>query len=248
MKTTLLKKKLGVNFLLKLVAITALVSLFFKAIIDVDKSYDTWFYHIPFAARIWGIIPAELHTFYDTEEYRFAGFPLLVEFLQGFLWFITQHLQAGNLVCFFSLILYCYFLKAYLDVAIYCSAIALLAIPLVQIHTTSFYVDLPGNLCLSALIMLTYLLYIKQGREVANRRNLLLIFLSAVTSANIKFQLVPLVFLLLCFVVLRIVWLRCQQVQARKKAYRWLLTFIPTIFFSQSVNFCHPHKKCSSLW
>ncbi|MDJ0634752.1 MAG: hypothetical protein QNJ34_16300 [Xenococcaceae cyanobacterium MO_188.B29] len=243
MKTNLLKKRLGVNSLLKLVAIVALVSLFFKAIIDVDKSYDTWFYHVPFAARIWGIIPAELHTFYDTEEYRFVGFPLLVEFLQGFFWFITQHLQAGNLVCFFSLILYCYFLKAYFKVSIYYSAIALLAIPLVQIHTTSFYVDLPGNLCLSTLIMLTYLLYIKQGIEVYNRRNLLLIFFSAVAAANIKFQLVPLVFLLLCFVVARIIWLRCQQIQTRTKLYRWLLTFIPTIFFASLLIFATPIKN-----
>lgn len=152
-------------------------------------------------------------------------------------------MQAGNLVCFFSLILYCYFLKAYFAVSIYSSAIALLAIPLVQIHTTSFYVDLPGNLCLSALIMLTYLLYIKQGKEVTNRRNLLLIFVSAVAAANIKFQLVPLVFLLLCFVLLRIIWLRRQEIKTRKQLYRGLLTFIPIIFLASLLIFATPIKN-----
>ena len=91
--------------------------------------------------------------------------------------------------------------------------------------------------------MLTYLLYIKQGREVTSRRNLLLIFLSAFAAANIKFQLVPLVFLLLCFVLLRLIWLRCQQIQTRKKVYRWLLTFIPTIFLASLLIFATPLKN-----
>jgi hypothetical protein len=41
------KKRLGLTTLLNLLAVIAVVSLFFKAIIDVDKSYDTWLYHIP---------------------------------------------------------------------------------------------------------------------------------------------------------------------------------------------------------
>jgi hypothetical protein len=197
----------------------------------------------PFAARIWGIIPAEMHILDNNEEYRFAGFPLIVEFLSGFFWFITGHLQTVNLVGFFSLILYCFFLKAYWQIPFYLSAIAFLAIPLVQIHATSAYVDLPGTVCFSILIMMTYLLYVKKGREVDNLRNWLIIFFSAAAAANIKFQLVTLVFIVLFFILLRIIWFRWQAMQADQKTYKWLLTFIPAIFLATLLIFATPIKN-----
>ena len=72
-KTTLLKA-IGVETL-KLIALTVVVSTFLKSIIDVDRSYDTWVYHLPFAARIWGIVPAQMYAFEPNEEVRFDGFP-----------------------------------------------------------------------------------------------------------------------------------------------------------------------------
>ncbi|MBE9167813.1 hypothetical protein IQ238_09875 [Pleurocapsales cyanobacterium LEGE 06147] len=237
------QKRYGVVTFLNLVVSIVAISLFFKAIIDVDKSYDTWMYHVPFAARLWGIIPRELHIFYDAEEARFAGFPVLVEFLQGFFWFITGRVQAGNLVDYLSLGLYCFFLKAYFQVPLYLSAIAFLAVPLVQVHVTSSYVDLPGGVCLSILIMMTYLLYIKKGEDVYNKRNLFLIFLAAAGAANIKFQLVPLVVFVLFFALFRIIWLRWQKMQAGEKPYKWLLTFIPLVFLTSLLIFATPIKN-----
>ena len=236
-------KNFGIETFLKFLALIVTISIFFKAIIDIDPSYDTWWYHIPFAARIWGIIPAEIHTLYDKQEYVFLGFPLLVEFLQGFFWFISKHVQATNLVNFFSLVLYCIFLKAYFQIPIYLSAIALLAVPLVQIHATSSYVDLPGSLCLSTLIMMTYLIYIKKGEYAYNKRNLFLIFLAAAGAANIKFPLVPLVFFFLCFALFRIIWLCFKQIKAGEITYKWLLTFIPTVFLAALLIFAAPIKN-----
>ena len=58
-------KQNKLTLLLQIIALFIIISMFCKAIIDVDKSWDTWFYHIPFAARLWGIIPEEAHFFYE---------------------------------------------------------------------------------------------------------------------------------------------------------------------------------------
>ena len=206
MSTKLQVKNLGIETGLKLIALILIVSIFLKSIIDVDKQWDTWVYHLPFAARIWGIVPAEMYTLETHEEYRFDGFPVLAEFLQGFCWFIFRHVQAANLVSFLSLVLFIYFLKVYCKVPLYLSAIALLAIPLVLTHATTCYVDLPGNIGIAILIVMSYLLY-KQD-NLPTTRDLLVIFLAATSAANIKPQLQPLAFLILCFIVIRIIWLQ----------------------------------------
>ena len=236
-------KRLGLVIFLNLFALTITISIFFKAIVDVDKSFDTWWYHIPFAARLWNIVPTEQYINFVKEEYRYLGFPLLVEYLGGFFWFVTRHVQASNLVNYFSLLLYCFFLNSYFQVPFYLSSIALLAIPLVQIHASSFYVDLPGAVLLSALMLTTYYLYVHKGKEADNHRNLVLIFLLSIAAVNTKFQLIPLVALVLSFALLRIVWLRLQIIRAGKKNYRWLLKLIPIMILAGLLIFATPLKN-----
>ena len=231
-------KNFGIETFLQLVALVVIISIFLKSIIDIDTNYDTWWYHLPFAARMWGIIPQELYLFDNSIEYRFDGVPLLGEFLQGFFWFITQRVQAANLVCFFSLIIYLYFLKAYFQISLYLSAIALLAIPAVLTHVTTCFVDLPGNIAVSMLVMMTYLLY--QRRQLPTKLDLLVIFLAAVSAENIKPHLQPLTFLILCFIGLRIIWLYFTQAKAPKK---WLLKAIPIALVASVLIFATPIKN-----
>lgn len=98
---------------------------------------------------MWGILPPDIYIFEENEQYRFDGFPLLADYLQGFFWFIFRRIQASNLVSLFSLSAYILFLKSVFKVSWYLSIIALLTIPLVQFHMTSCYVDLPANLAFS---------------------------------------------------------------------------------------------------
>ncbi|MBE9167812.1 hypothetical protein IQ238_09870 [Pleurocapsales cyanobacterium LEGE 06147] len=233
------EKRFGITTLLSLFALVVTTSVFFKAIIDVDLMWDTWVYHLPFAVRIWRIIPPELYLFESVHEHRFDGFTLLAEFLQGFFWFVTGHLQAANLVCFFSLILYIVFLKVYFQVPLYLSAIALLAIPLVLTHSTTCYVDLPGNIGISILILMIYLLY-KQN-NFPTKWDLGVIFLAAASASNIKLQLEPIVFLILCFIGIRIVWLRWRQTKADKT--QWLLKTIPIALVASLLIFATPIKN-----
>ena len=191
--------KLKLETILKAIALILTISILLKGIIDVDTTYDSLGYHLPFAARIWQIVPAE--QFINMEE-RFAGFPLLGEFFQGFFWLVTGRVQGANLVGFFSLILYAYFLKTYFQVAYYLSAIALLAVPLIQAHAVNSYVDLIANIFLAMMIMMAYILYSQP--EHPSWRDLLVIFLAGVGASNTKPQLEPLVFLVLCFIAVRI--------------------------------------------
>ena len=240
-KMKLIKNNFVVNFFLKAIALILIISIFFKSIIDVDQSYDTWSYHLPFAARIWRIAPAEVYSFESTFDHMFSGFPLLAEFLQGFFWLITNHLQAANLVSFLSLVLFLCFLKVYFAVPLYLSTIALLAIPLVQTHSTICYVDLPGNICISILILMTYLLYTK--KSFSFKHHLSIVFIAAFGAANIKLQLIPLVFLILLFILVRIIWLHFRQIQGQKKPLKWLKPFIFSILLANILIFAVPIKN-----
>ncbi|GBF82287.1 hypothetical protein [Aphanothece sacrum] len=191
--------KTGLTF----ISIITLFSIFLISFFDGNYGGDGYMYHLPFAARIWGIISPEQYTFEDYTEHRFLGFPLLANALQGFFWKIFQRPEATNLVCFSSLIILITYLTNSLKIPFYLATISLLAIPMVHMHAARSYIDLPGNVCVSILILTTYLLYI--NKISFNNKTLLIIFLSAASAANIKFQLIPVVFIILCFIFPQII-------------------------------------------
>lgn len=200
---------------LSAIALVIVTLIFLKAIIYMDTTYDSSWYHLPFAARIWGIVPEESFLPQDLLEYRFDGFPLLANFLQGFFWKITGRMQTTNLVGYFSLLIYFFFLKSYFKVPLYLSVIAIFTIPLVLIHASISYVDLPGNIGLSVLMLMVYSLF-RQSR-LPNKRELIATFLGAATAANIKPQLQPLVFLLYLIVGMRLIWLYFKYTDSTKR-------------------------------
>lgn len=231
-------KPQGLEIVLILIAVLVIISIFLKAIIDIDTNYDTWWYHLPFAARIWGIVPVEKFMPDLIVQYRFAGFPLLAHWLQGLFWSITGRVQATNLVGFFSLIIYFIFLKTYFQAPLYLSVISLLAIPLVLTHATSSYVDLPGNIGISVLIMMTFLLF--REKQLPSQRAAIVIFLGAATAANIKPQLQPLTFVVFCVICLRFLWLYFKQSSTPKPN---LGKIVPIAFLASLLIFATPVKN-----
>ncbi len=184
---------------LKLTSLIVLFSIFLISFFDGNYGGDAYMYHLPFAARIWGIISPDQFTFEYNLEHRFKGFPLLANFLQGFFWFIFQRPEATNLLAFSSLIgIICYF-KLLLKIPFYLATISLLAIPMVHMHAARSYIDLPGNVCVAILILTTYLFYIDKIRF--NHKNFLIIIASAAAAAHTKFQLIPVVFITLLAVL-----------------------------------------------
>lgn len=194
--------KFTVESWLQVVAFLVLLSMGLKAILDVDRNFDTWVYHFPFAARLWGMIPPDGFVFDGYFESRYHGFGVLGEYLQGLFWFFTGRPESANLAGYFSLILYILFLKRYFNVPFYLSTLGLLAVPIVQIHATSSYIDLPSAIAISVLVMMTYHFYVasKQIRKM----DLFIIFIAGFCAANMRLQFTPIVFIILCFTIYQI--------------------------------------------
>ncbi len=225
------KKNLGIiDVILSLIALTIATSIFLKAFFDMDTNYDVGWYHLPFAARIWGIIPADSFTSGDKVEYRYLGFPLLAHFFQGLLWKLTGRIQAANLVGYFSLAIYIFFLRTYFTIPWYISTLALFTIPAVLTHAPTSFVDLPGNIGVSVTIMMLYRFF--QHSKFPTKGELFVAFLGAAAAANIKPQLQPLVFILYLAAFMRLIWLYFQYSKSKERRLKrpQLEILSPTIY------------------
>lgn len=231
------QRRLGIETILSTVAIALAISIFLKAILDIDNNYDPGWYHLPFAGRIWGILPESM--FIGDEKWfepRFEGFPLLAHFLQGFFWRVTGRMQSTNLVSFFSIIGYFWFLRSYFKVSLYLSAIALFSIPLVLTHASTSFVDLLGNVGTSILVMMTYSFY--KNRQLPSINELFIAFFGAAIAANTKTQLQPLVFVILIVAGIRLIWLYSRQKSAVK-----LAKIVPVALLATVIIFTTPVKN-----
>ena len=231
------KIKLGTETILSLVAIALITSILLKAIFDLDNNYDPGWYHLPFAARLGGILPREM--FVGDEKWfepRFDGFPLLAHFLQGVFWRLTGRIQSTNLVSFFSIVGYFFFLRSYFKVPLYLSAIALFSIPLVLTHATTSFVDLFGNVGVSIMVMMTYSFY--KNQQLPSAKELVIAFIGSAIAANTKTQLQPLVFVILIVAGIRLAWLYLKQKPAIK-----LTKIIPIALLASIIIFASPIKN-----
>lgn len=231
------KKRQILEIILSAIAIVVVTSIFLKAIIDIDTNYDVGWYHLPWAARIWGIVPESAFISENLIEHRYDGFPLLAHFLQGLLWRITGRIQATNLVGYLSLIIYFGFLRSYFRVPLYLSAIAIFTIPAVLTHAATSFVDLLGNVGVSTLMLMTYQFF-RQSR-LPRKGELLITFLGAAVAVNTKPQLQPLVFLLYWIVGIRLVWLYFKHTDGKRKL--WLT--VPLAAIASVLIFATPIKN-----
>lgn len=191
----------AIDALFRAIAAILVASLAAAAWHDVSKGWDVWFYHLPFAGRIVGLVDPASYAFGRANEARYAGFPLLAEAVQGALWRITGRPECANLVAFAAIPALAWFGRRLDGVPPHLTALALVAIPLVQIHATSSYIDLPSNACAAMLILLA-------RRAVVERRPPSLRLVAgagalAAAAANAKFQLVPIVLAACAVVVVR---------------------------------------------
>ncbi|NJK58346.1 MAG: hypothetical protein HC939_21390 [Pleurocapsa sp. SU_5_0] len=216
----------ALEIILSAIALVIATLIFLKAFIDIDTNYDVGWYHLPFAARIWGIVPTEFFSSEDIVEYRYAGFPLLAHFFQGLLWKISGRVQAANLVGYLSLIIYFLTLRSFFQVPLYLSVIAILAIPAVLTHASTSFVDLPGNIGVAVLMMMIYRFFSQS--QLPSKKELLLAFLGAVMAANTKPQLQVLIFVLFWVTGIRLLWLYFKYTTSGKRQL-WLTVSLAAI-------------------
>jgi hypothetical protein len=135
---------------------------------------------------------------------RFDGFPLLAETLQGILWRITGRPESANLVAFATIPLFSWVVKKMFAVPMHLTIIGLLAVPLVQIHATSCYVDLPSNAAASVVVLVA----IKAWGDADDRPDVRLLLVAGVAAgiaANMKALMHPLVLVALVALGARVV-------------------------------------------
>lgn len=219
-------QKRVLEIILSAIALMIATLIFLKAFIDVDTNYDVGWYHLPFAARIWGIVPAESFSSENIVEYRYAGFPLLTHFFQGLLWKLSGRVQAANLVGYLSLIIYFLTLRSFFQVPLYLSTIAIFAIPAVLTHASTSFVDLPGNVGAAVLMMMIYRFFSQS--QLPSKPELLFAFLGAAMAANTKPQLQPLIFVLFWVAGIRLVWLYFKYTTSGKRQL-WLTVSLAAI-------------------
>jgi hypothetical protein len=208
------------------ISVITLSSLFLVAFFDGDGGGDAFMYHIPFAARLWGIISPEQYTFEYFTEHRYLGFPLAAHWFQGLFWTIFRKPEATNLTAYFSLIVLIVYLKNYLKIPFYLATLPLLAIPMLHMHATRSYVDLFGNVLVAILILTLYLLYSNKKR--LDRVALTIIFVSAAGAVNSKHLLAPVITFILIFVIYQLFKVYYFQINNPKQKFLNLtkITFI----------------------
>ena len=222
-------------------SIVLLASIFLISFFDGNYGGDAYMYHLPFAARLWGIISPEQYTFEYDIEHRLKGFPLLANFLQGFFWKVFQRPEATNLLAFFSLITLITYLRFYLKIPFYLATLSLLAVPMIHMHAARSYIDLPGNVSVAILILTTYLLYINQISF--NNKTFLLIVVTSAVAANMKFQLIPVVFIILLAIFPQVIAKYWHPNGNAKTGLMRLLKVISLCLLASLVIFATPIKN-----
>lgn len=189
---------------LRVLAAGLFASMLVAALHDVSKAWDVWYYHLPFAARIAGIVDAHAFAFSPTNQARFDGFPLLAETLQGLAWRALGRPEAANLVSFAALPALAWLLRRDHGVPPHLTFLALVAVPLVQIHATAAYVDLFANALCAVLVLSAFRMIARD--EAPSARRMVALGLVAAAAANSKFQIVPIVLLACAVVVSWALW------------------------------------------
>jgi hypothetical protein len=201
-----------------------------KAALDVSWAWDVWYYHLPFAGRIWGVLPASAYILTPLDEARYQGYPLLAEALQGLAWKISGRPEAANFIAFFALLSLVAYARLRLGAPWYLTTLALLAVPLVQIHATSCYIDLPANAAL-ALVVLEAM---RATVSPPGRRALAVVLAAAVLTGNMRLQLEPLVLAALAVIAF--------SVRRSRGKLAALVLALPLVFASPLKNLVVHHN------
>ncbi len=221
---------------LRVLAFVVLVATFTGAVHDVSQAYDSGYYHLPFAARLVGLLPSDVFAFHAANQARFEGFPLLGELMQGLLWRFSGHAPATNLVAFASVPLFAWFLRRRFGVPASTAVLALFAVPLVQTHAASTYVDLPANAALAVVVLLAIQAWTTPGD--VTRRTLALALVAGAIAANMKTLAGPLVALGLVALGVR-AW---RASPAGRRHVAQAIVLLPLVFATPVKNIARHHN------
>jgi len=157
-------------------------------------SYDAWYYHLPFASRLWGIGGgAAGFVLAPFTQAMYDGYPLVAEWLQGALWWATRSLHAVALVNSLALVALVAYARVSFGLPTAPLVFGSLAVPLVAIHATSAYIDLVSGALvalagLAAVRLLELASNDERRREGSSRLHAALFLGAAGLAGNTKYQ------------------------------------------------------------
>lgn len=158
-----------------------------RAVLRLEHYWDSFLYHIPFAAERAGLrVPYDM-----SDEFRtwYEGFPPLAELAQGLLWRLTGSLNATGAAGYIAFVGFIFYCHRYLKASAWLVGMIALTAPLVIIHSATNYIDLFGNSFLATGFISCVSLALFSGR---NPRVLLVTGLLGLGAAMwTKFLLVP---------------------------------------------------------
>lgn len=173
------------DFLANVGSFVFLVLLVLRALTHLDTSWDSLAYHLPFAARLANIYPANGYIFTEYYESIYAGVPALTEWAQGWLWRITGFVSAANLVGLISILLVVVVAVKALGIKFWMAVLFFFSIPLVSIHSVSSYNDLPCNSFISIAFINLVASYEKDRFDLGRLASILI---PLSIAANMKYQ------------------------------------------------------------
>lgn len=142
-------------------SLTLGLGLFLFAILNPDLAWDSWAYHFPFSAKLLGFDNAQYVMDAGATE-RYKGFPVLAEYMQGLLWYLTTSVNSTSLLNFISLIGFVSVVTYFLDIKMGPTFLLLISFPLIGIHLVSSYIDLFLGVLLSIEFILGMAIYRSQ--------------------------------------------------------------------------------------
>jgi Tetratricopeptide repeat len=203
------------------VAMVALVDLAIRSAVRLDLRWDTFSYHLPFAALRGGLsIPYDMN---DTIRPLFEGFPPLPDLVQGLLWRLTGSVNATGVVNFIAFGLFLMYCHKVLRAPFWLVALISLTAPMVLIHTTVSYVDLFGNSFLA--IGVSSCLYAYLFPERPSRAVVVGGLAALATAAWSKELLVPVVAVMLIFFAAIVLRSTAADRFSRRQAAAIILVF-----------------------
>lgn len=186
--TTIVKRKVSritcsFNFWANLAAIALILFIATMGIMNIDPSWDSQEYHLPFAARLAGIFTKDEYKMRPMVEGYYDGIAHFVEVIQGALWRLTGLPGAANLVGLISLVILIVVSSHLFTIPLWQLTLFYLSIPLVLRHSYSSYVDLAGNSFLTLSIILFFHSIINKDYSL---KKLAFISLTLAIAANTK--------------------------------------------------------------
>lgn len=124
-----------------------------RALGAIDLAWDVISYHLPFIALRMGFISSDDYGLAPGLQLYFDGFPALLDYMRGVIWYVTGMPEAMNLLGLASVLSLALYLRSVWNVSSSWAFIAFMAVPAVHTAITSNYTDVISNVAVTVVIL-----------------------------------------------------------------------------------------------